>query len=78
MEDNQEIGACMFRRTVPAVHLTSEDVRWMVSFSVVCCYFMYEEKYATTMLDTVLSACWCFWIVLLLCLNKWPNYCTFS
>ncbi|KAJ8459055.1 hypothetical protein OPV22_031981 [Ensete ventricosum] len=30
MEDNQEIGACMFRRTVPAVHLTSEDVRWMV------------------------------------------------
>ncbi|KAJ6791011.1 phospholipase A I [Iris pallida] len=30
MEDNQEIGAFMFRRTVPAVHLTSEDVRWMV------------------------------------------------
>ncbi|THU46988.1 hypothetical protein C4D60_Mb09t10760 [Musa balbisiana] len=25
-----KIGACMFRRTVPAVHLTSEDVRWMV------------------------------------------------
>lgn len=31
MEDNQEIGAFMFRRTVPAVHLTAEDVRWMVS-----------------------------------------------
>ncbi|XP_020257125.1 phospholipase A I [Asparagus officinalis] len=30
MEDNQEIGAFMFRRTVPSVHLTSEDVRWMV------------------------------------------------
>ncbi|KAG0472481.1 hypothetical protein HPP92_017027 [Vanilla planifolia] len=30
MEDNQEIGAYMFRRTVPAIHLTSEDVRWMV------------------------------------------------
>ncbi|OAY70487.1 Phospholipase A I [Ananas comosus] len=30
MEDNQEIGAFMFRRTVPAVHLTAEDVRWMV------------------------------------------------
>ncbi|XP_062186520.1 phospholipase A I [Phragmites australis] len=30
MEDNQEIGAYMFRRTVPAVHMTPEDVRWMV------------------------------------------------
>lgn len=30
MEDNQEIGAFMFRRTVPAVHLTPQDVRWMV------------------------------------------------
>lgn len=30
MEDNQEIGAFMFRRTVPAIHLTPEDVRWMV------------------------------------------------
>lgn len=30
MEDNQEIGAYMFRRTVPSTHLTPEDVRWMV------------------------------------------------
>lgn len=30
MEDNQEIGAYMFRRTVPAFHMTPEDVRWMV------------------------------------------------
>uniref|UniRef100_J3MLE4 Patatin n=2 Tax=Oryza brachyantha TaxID=4533 RepID=J3MLE4_ORYBR len=30
MEDNQEIGAYMFRRTVPAAHMTPEDVRWMV------------------------------------------------
>lgn len=30
MEDDQEIGAYMFRRTVPALHLTPDDVRWMV------------------------------------------------
>lgn len=30
MEDDQEIGAYMFRRTVPSMHLTSEDIRWMV------------------------------------------------
>ncbi|KAI4365056.1 hypothetical protein MLD38_021076 [Melastoma candidum] len=30
MEDDQEISAYMFRRTVPATHLTSDDVRWMV------------------------------------------------
>ncbi|XP_068666286.1 phospholipase A I-like isoform X2 [Aristolochia californica] len=30
LEDDQEIGAFMFRRTVPAIHLTPEDVRWMV------------------------------------------------
>ncbi|XP_042509238.1 phospholipase A I isoform X1 [Macadamia integrifolia] len=30
MEDDQEIGAYMFRRTVPSMHLTPEDVRWMV------------------------------------------------
>ncbi|KAK1304371.1 hypothetical protein QJS10_CPB11g01277 [Acorus calamus] len=30
MEDDQEIGAFMFRRTVPAIHLTSEDVRCMI------------------------------------------------
>nr|XP_027192226.1 phospholipase A I isoform X1 [Cicer arietinum] len=30
MEDNQEIGSYMFRRTVPSMHISSEDVRWMV------------------------------------------------
>ncbi|XP_059435789.1 phospholipase A I [Corylus avellana] len=30
MEDGQEIGAYMFRRTVPSMHLTPDDVRWMV------------------------------------------------
>ncbi|GKV16049.1 hypothetical protein SLEP1_g26757 [Rubroshorea leprosula] len=30
MEDDQEIGAYMFRRTVPSVHMTPDDVRWMV------------------------------------------------
>jgi hypothetical protein len=30
MEDNQEIGAYMYRRTVPTVHMAPEDVRWMV------------------------------------------------
>ncbi|KAI3456431.1 hypothetical protein Pfo_013094 [Paulownia fortunei] len=30
MEDDQEIGAYMFRRTVPSIHLTPEDVRCMV------------------------------------------------
>lgn len=30
MEDDQEIGAYMFRRTVPSLHLTADDVRWMV------------------------------------------------
>ncbi|PKA45653.1 LRR repeats and ubiquitin-like domain-containing protein [Apostasia shenzhenica] len=30
MEDNQEIGAYMFRRIIPAIHLTPEDIRWMV------------------------------------------------
>ncbi|KAI7752594.1 hypothetical protein M8C21_010642, partial [Ambrosia artemisiifolia] len=29
-EDNQEIGAYMFRRTVPSMHLSPADVRWMV------------------------------------------------
>lgn len=31
MEDDSEIGAYMFRRTVPSMHLTADDVRWMVS-----------------------------------------------
>lgn len=30
MDDDQEIGAYLFRRTVPSMHLTPEDVRWMV------------------------------------------------
>ncbi|KAK3024840.1 hypothetical protein RJ639_045057 [Escallonia herrerae] len=30
MEDDQEIGAYMFRRTVPSMHLTPQDIRWMV------------------------------------------------
>lgn len=30
MEDDQEIGAYMFRRTVPATHLAADDIRWMV------------------------------------------------
>ncbi|KAL3820686.1 hypothetical protein ACJIZ3_006591 [Penstemon smallii] len=30
MEDDQEIGAYMFRRTVPSMHMTPEDVRSMV------------------------------------------------
>ncbi|XP_026422800.1 phospholipase A I-like isoform X3 [Papaver somniferum] len=30
MEDDQEIGAYMFRRTVPSIHLSPDDVRWMI------------------------------------------------
>ncbi|KAK7359751.1 hypothetical protein VNO77_01716 [Canavalia gladiata] len=30
MEDDQEIGSYMFRRTVPSIHLSPDDVRWMV------------------------------------------------
>ncbi|GMI93322.1 hypothetical protein like AT1G61850 [Hibiscus trionum] len=30
MEDDQEIGAYMFRRTVPSLRITPDDVRWMV------------------------------------------------
>ncbi|CAL5199503.1 unnamed protein product [Lathyrus oleraceus] len=30
MEDNQEIGSYMFRRTVPSMQLSAEDIRWMV------------------------------------------------
>ncbi|KAF5177670.1 Phospholipase a i [Thalictrum thalictroides] len=30
MEDDKEIAAYMFRRTVPSMHLTPDDVRWMV------------------------------------------------
>ncbi|KAL5775437.1 hypothetical protein ACOSP7_012994 [Xanthoceras sorbifolium] len=30
MEDDQEFAAYMFRRTVPSMHLTFDDVRWMI------------------------------------------------
>ncbi|KAL9236627.1 hypothetical protein vseg_011271 [Gypsophila vaccaria] len=30
MEDDREIGAYMFRRTVPSMHLVADDIRWMV------------------------------------------------
>ncbi|KAK9706439.1 hypothetical protein RND81_07G124600 [Saponaria officinalis] len=30
MEDDREIGAYMFRRTVPLMHLVADDIRWMV------------------------------------------------
>lgn len=30
MEDDQEIASYMFRRTVPSMHLSPDDVRWMV------------------------------------------------
>ncbi|CAN8305502.1 unnamed protein product [Cochlearia groenlandica] len=30
LEDDQEISAYMFRRTVPSTHLTPDDIRWMV------------------------------------------------
>ncbi|KAJ4838695.1 Phospholipase A I [Turnera subulata] len=30
MEDDQEIAAYMFRRTVPSMYLTADDVRWMI------------------------------------------------
>lgn len=44
MEDDQEIGAYMFRRTVPSMHLTPEDARcmvcpWILSlYTCVCIY----------------------------------------
>lgn len=34
MEDDQEIGAYMFRRTVPSMHLTPDNVRRMVGLLV--------------------------------------------
>ncbi|KAK1557151.1 hypothetical protein Q3G72_019057 [Acer saccharum] len=30
MEDDQEFAAYMFRRTVPSMHLSPDDVRWMI------------------------------------------------
>ncbi|XP_060973260.1 phospholipase A I isoform X1 [Cannabis sativa] len=44
MEDDQEIGAYLFRRTVPSMHLTPEDVRWMVGAwrdRIIICTGMY-------------------------------------
>ncbi|PON38399.1 Patatin-related protein [Parasponia andersonii] len=44
MEDDQEIGAYLFRRTVPSMHLTPEDVRWMVGAwrdRIIVCTGMY-------------------------------------
>ncbi|EXB88434.1 Calcium-independent phospholipase A2-gamma [Morus notabilis] len=44
MEDDQEIGAYLFRRTVPSIHLTPEDVRWMVGAwrdRIIICTGMY-------------------------------------
>lgn len=34
MEDDREIGAYMFRRTVPSMHLLADDVRWMVCIHI--------------------------------------------
>ncbi|KAK4753266.1 hypothetical protein SAY87_022064 [Trapa incisa] len=44
MEDDQEIAAYMFRRTVPSMHLTPDDVRWMVGAwrdRIIICTGMY-------------------------------------
>ncbi|OWM83467.1 phospholipase A I isoform X2 [Punica granatum] len=44
MEDDQEIAAYMFRRTVPSMHLTADDVRWMVGAwrdRIIICTGMY-------------------------------------
>lgn len=49
MEDGQEIGAFMFRRTVPSMHLTHDDVRWMVGAwkdRVIICTGTYGLKQA--------------------------------
>lgn len=42
MEDDQEIAAYMFRRTVPSMHLTPDDVRIMVctKFHLVFYFFV--------------------------------------
>ena len=36
LADGQEVGAYMFRRTLADVHLTPDDVRWMVSYVELC------------------------------------------
>lgn len=42
MEDDTEIAAYMFRRTVPSVHLTSEDVRLMVCPQFISALLMFH------------------------------------
>jgi len=47
MEDDQEIGAYMFRRTVPSMHLTPDDVRWMIGAwrdRIILCTGIYGPK----------------------------------
>lgn len=47
MEDDQEIGAYMFRRTVPSMHLTPDDVRWMIGGwrdRIIICTGIYSPK----------------------------------
>lgn len=36
MEDDEEIGSYMFRRTVPSMHITPDDVRFMVYALLPC------------------------------------------
>lgn len=48
MEDGQEIGAYLFRRTVPSIHLTPDDVRWMVRIVPKCeAFTVYYVKHPT-------------------------------
>lgn len=48
LDDDQEVGAFLFRRTVPAIHLTPEDVRWMV------CLF---SSYPVVVLSVAVALC---------------------
>lgn len=41
MEDDQEISAYLFRRTVPSLHLSPDDVRWMVGLQI---SFYYDQS----------------------------------
>lgn len=59
MEDGQEIGAYLFRRTVPSIHLSPDDVRWMVHFHLyLCeafslCYLKYASHDLTNRIDVL-------------------------
>lgn len=44
-EDDQEIGAYMFRRTVHSLHITPDDVRWMVSILLSFDFFPINAQY---------------------------------